>query len=76
LDMEINSPLIIVFENDGQLQTRLYPEAMGYEDYGVLIATLVRHVANPFKVQENDVWAWVDKERYEPTTPISELKVN
>jgi len=76
MDMEINSPLIIVFENDGQLQTHLYPGETGYQEYGTLIATLVRHVANAFKVREDEVWEFVDKERYEPTTPISELKVN
>ncbi len=76
MDLEINSPLIIVFENDGQLQTHLYPGEMGYQEYGTLIATLVRHVANAFKVREDDVWEYVDKERCEPTTPISELKVN
>ena len=76
MDMEINSPLIIVFESDGQLQTHLYPGETGYQEYGTLIATLVRHVANAFKVREDEVWEFVDKERYEPTTPISELKVN
>ena len=75
-EMEIDSPIIIVFENDGQLQTHLYPGAMTYGEYGTLIASLVRHVANAFKVQENDVWEWVDKERYDPTTPVSELKPN
>ncbi len=75
-EMQIESLIIIVFENDGQLQTHLYPGEMGYEEYGTLIASLVRHVANAFKVRENDVWEWVDKERYEPTAPISELKLN
>ena len=75
-EMQIDSPIIIVFENDGQLQTHLYPGEMGYQEYGTLIATLVRHVANSFKVEEKDVWEWVDKERYDPTAPVSELKLN
>lgn len=76
MGMEIDSPIIIVFENDGQLQTHLYPGEMGYEEYGTLIAALVRHVAKAFKVHENDVWECVDKERNEPPTPIFELKPN
>jgi hypothetical protein len=72
--MKIESPLIIVFENDGKAQTHLYPGSYGYEHYGILIADIVRHVANAFKVGENDVWEWVDKERDNPTSPAIELK--
>ncbi len=75
-EMEIDSPLIIVFENDGQIQTHLYPGEMDYQEYGTTIALLVRHVAKAFNVRENDVWEWVDKERYRPMTPIVELKPN
>jgi hypothetical protein len=39
--------------------------------YGLLIADLVRHVARAFKVGEDAVWEWVDKERGHPTTPIT-----
>jgi hypothetical protein len=75
-EMQIDSPLIIVFESDGEIQTHIYPEDMDHTDYGTLIAILVRHVANAFKVNENEVWEWVDKERYNPTTPAKELKLN
>jgi len=69
--------LIIVFESDDEIQTHLYPEAgMDYKDYAIMIAALVRHTANAFKVRENDVWEWVDKERYEPTAFVRELKLN
>jgi hypothetical protein len=74
--MRIESPLIIVFENDGEIQTRLYPGDHGYKDYGILIADLVRHVANAFKVSEEDVWEWVEKERSNPTSPAVEIKPN
>ena len=74
--MKIDSPLVIVFKNDGQLQTHLYPGEMTYKGYGLLVADIVRHVAKAFKVREEDVWEWVDKERYEPTTPVTELKLN
>ena len=72
--MKIKDPLIIVFENDQNIQTRLYPGARGYKEYGILIADVVRHVANAFQGHENDVWEWVEKERYNPTSPGTELK--
>jgi hypothetical protein len=72
--MKIESPLIVVFENDGKVQTHLYPGKWGYKEYGIVIADVVRHVANAFKVYENDVWEWVDKERDAPTSPAIEIK--
>jgi hypothetical protein len=75
-EMQIDSPLIIVFENDGEIQTHIYPNDMDHTDYGTLIAVLVRQVANAFKARENEVWEWVDKERYNPTSPPRELKLN
>ncbi len=75
--MKIENPLIVVFQNDdGKIQTHLYPGKRGFEQYGILIADVVRHVANAFKVSENDVWEWVEKERYRPTSPITEIKLN
>jgi hypothetical protein len=74
--MRIEKPLIIVFENDGKVQTHLYPGEGGYKAYGILVADIVRHVASAFKVHENDVWEWVDKERYHQTSPVTELKPN
>jgi hypothetical protein len=74
--MKIEKPLIVVFENDGQVQTHLYPGDRSPAHYGIMIADIVRHVANAFKVHENDVWEWVDKERHNPTSPVTELKPN
>jgi len=75
--IEIDKPLVIVFVNeDGQVQTHLYPKERSYQQYGILIADIVRHVARAFKVDENDVWEWVEKERYKPTSPVTELKPN
>ena len=39
----------------------------------MLICDLVRHAAKAFDVDEDDVWEWVDKERRDPTTPITRL---
>ena len=74
--MKIKEPLVIVFENDGRIQTHLYPGERSYQQYGILIADIVRHVANAFHVHENDVWEWVDKERDHPTSPVTEVKPN
>jgi hypothetical protein len=75
--MRIENPLVIVYQNeDGDLQTILNPGERNHQQYGILIADLVRHVANAFKVPENDVWEWVEKERFRPTSPVTELKPN
>lgn len=75
--MEIRDPLLLVFENeDGDVQTHLYPGKWGHKEYGILVADVVRHIAKAFKIHENDVWEWVDKERDKPTSPVKELKPN
>ena len=74
--MRIQEPLVIVFESDGKVQTHLYPGKRSYKQYGILIADIVRHVANAFNVHENYVWEWVDKERDHPTSPAIEIKLN
>ena len=74
--MKIQAPLIIAFKDEDKIQTHLHPGELGYKEYGILIADLVRHVANAFKVHEDDVWEWVEKERYKPTSPVTELKPN
>jgi len=55
MQLKIKDPYVIVFESDGQIQTRLYPGSWGYKEYGILIADLVRHVANAFHVHETEV---------------------
>ncbi|MGA2534633.1 MAG: hypothetical protein ABSF53_01370 [Terracidiphilus sp.] len=75
--MKVEKPLIICFENDeGNVQTILYPGQRSYKQYGILITDVVRHIANAFKVREVDVWEWVDKERYRPKSPVTEIKPN
>jgi hypothetical protein len=74
--MKIEKPLIMSFVQDDKIRTHLWPGERTHKDYGILIADLVRHVANAFKVHENDVWEWVDKERDRPTSLVTELKPN
>jgi hypothetical protein len=71
--MIIENPLIIVFkEGDKNIFRIDNREDDGHQGYGLLICDLVRHVAKAFKVDEDDVWRWVDGERYHPTTEITQ----
>ena len=69
----IEQPLVIMFEADGRVVCHIHPSetASTHEHYGLLICDLVRHVARAFKVEEDDVWEYVDKERVRPTTGIT-----
>lgn len=67
----ITQPLIIMFEQDKKTVCHIHPAPdYDHKAYGLLICDLVRHVANAFSVNEEDVWEWVDKERRRPTTKI------
>lgn len=71
--MRIEQPLVIMFEaSGGEIVCHIHPSktASAHHHYGLLICDLVRHVARAFKVAEDDVWEWVDKERHRPTTEI------
>ena len=69
--MMITHPLVIMFEQDGNIVCHIHPRQQdSHSGYGLLICDLVRHVANAFKVDEDDVWEWVDKERHHHTTDI------
>jgi len=71
--MIIKKPLVIMFEQDGKIVCHIHPRPQdSYKGYGLLITDLVRHVANAYKVDEDDVWKWVDKERDNPTTNITQ----
>ena len=37
----------------------------------LMIADIVHHVARAFKVDEDEVWEWMDKERRHPTTTFT-----
>jgi hypothetical protein len=71
--MRIEHPLVIMFEQSGQVVCHIHPSSRtgSHREYGLLVCDLVRHVARAFKVEENDVWEWVDKERRNPTTKIT-----
>ncbi|HKX07968.1 MAG TPA: hypothetical protein VJN67_07220 [Stellaceae bacterium] len=71
--MRIEQPLVVMFEAPGgEVICHVHPSktASSHQHFGLLICDLVRHVARAFKVTEDDVWEWVDKERDRPTTEI------
>jgi hypothetical protein len=71
----VTQPLVIMFKDeDGKILCHLYPEDLDHRHYGLLVCDLVRHVAAAFKVEEKDVWDWVDKERHKPTTDVRTLR--
>ena len=71
----VTQPLVIMFKDeDGKILCHLYPHDLDHRHYGLLVCDLVRHVAAAFKVEEKDVWDWVDKERHKPTTDVRTLR--
>lgn len=68
-EIKIENPLLLLYrEKDGVVCHIHATSEDSYQGYGLLIADIVRHVANAFHVTEDDVWEWVDKERFHPTT--------
>jgi len=73
LPVRIENPLVVMFEGpEKKVICRIHVQP-GYTHkmFGLLVCDLVRHIAGAFKVDESDVWEWVDKERYRPTSPIT-----
>jgi hypothetical protein len=73
---EIANPVFIMYRNaDEEFIFQIHkPKGCTHEPYGLAICDLVRHVAKAFKVPEDAVWEWVDKERHRPTGPIVEVR--
>jgi hypothetical protein len=71
----VEKPLIIMFKlEDDSIMCHLYPDSdHTYQHYGLLIADLIRHSANHFECDEQDILTWVLKEINKPTTSISEV---
>lgn len=69
----VTRPLVMMYEGDeNNIICDLWPSERvdRYEMYGMIVADLVRHIARKFQVYDDEVWEWVDKERYHPTTDI------
>ena len=65
-------PIIVVHRlPDGRCHTALDNLGrLSYQHFALAINDIVRHVAEAFKVSEEEVWEWVEKERNYPTTNI------
>ena len=67
----ISEPLLVMFEHEGRVICHIHPpKGYNHKHYGVLVCDLVRHLARAFKVEEDEVWKWIDAERSEPTSDI------
>jgi len=68
----IKQPYFIMFKDEqGKAVCRIHQDDdSNYQEYGLLICDLVRHVARAFNVDEESVWEWIEKERDRPTTTI------
>jgi hypothetical protein len=71
--MLIEKPLVIMSTGeDDNIVCHIFPQPnYDYKAYGLLIYDLVRHAADAFGVDEDDVWEWVLKERANHTTEIT-----
>ncbi|MFZ1097254.1 MAG: hypothetical protein WAN75_49900 [Xanthobacteraceae bacterium] len=69
----VRKPLVVMFENEeGSITCHIHPQPdYGHEVYGLLVCDLVRHLANAFKVDEDEIWSWVERERHDPTAEIT-----
>jgi hypothetical protein len=70
--LRIESPLVMMFEQDGKIVCHIHPRDRNHTHYGLLVCDLVRHVARAFRVDEDAVWEWVDKERRNPTSDVEQ----
>lgn len=70
--MMIQHPLVMMFEQNDKLICHLHPGDYDHKHYGLIICDLVRHISKAFKVDEDEVWKWVDKERDNPTSDLTQ----
>lgn len=72
----IERPLILMFQGAAdKVECRIHPPFdYTHQHYGLLVCDLVRHVADMFKVPEDKVWYWVERERRHPTGNVTETQ--
>ncbi len=70
--VQVVDPLVIMLAEDGKIVCHLHRRQDDtYKGYALMAYDLVRHIANAFQVDEDDVWHWVEKERHHHTTNIT-----
>jgi hypothetical protein len=70
--LRIEKPMLMMFEHEGKIVCHIYPEGYDHTHYGLLICDLVRHLSRAFKVEEDEIWEWIERERRQPTTEITQ----
>jgi hypothetical protein len=69
----LEDPMVVMFQQNGQLVCHIHPaKGIDHRHYGLAICDLVRHVARAYKVDDDEVWRWVDKERRGPSSDITQ----
>ena len=61
---------------DRKMETRIGMNDINPAEFGMLLCDILRHGAKAFKIEDELIWEWVDRERNNPTTPIYEVKPN
>lgn len=80
--LAIHQPVIIVDKlPDETLNTLIFSEAVSdvqepHAAIGLIVCDIVRHAARAFNVDEEDIFAWLDKERDNPTTDVTRIGPN
>jgi hypothetical protein len=62
--------------SDGKMLTELRATNLSYEQFGLALVDILRHGAKAYNVSEEAIWEWVEREYYNPTTPVIEIKPN
>jgi hypothetical protein len=65
-------PLLVVMQTpeDKSIVTSIFKSDISHEGFGLVICDIVRHVAAAYRVEEDDIWEWVEKERHHHTTEL------
>ena len=70
----ISDPLVLIYDlPDGEVVYRVRVSGMNFEKHGILVCDLVRMIAQVFKVDEDAVWDWVERERFDKTCDMKEM---
>jgi hypothetical protein len=70
---------VIAFPTNDGMDVHVYPPSyantpdQGLMFYGIVIADIVRHIAQAYEVSPDALWAAIDIERKHPTTEINEV---
>ena len=61
---------------DGKLQFSIGFNDVSAATFGIILCDAARHGAKALNVNEDEIFDWINKERFNPTSPITEVKPN